>query len=298
MVNYIKNKKIRRLLKRMFIAGIVILVLIVILVIAASLLKTSYRKLYKVSDEVVLEQSYNTVFSEININTKMTDIDIKQSADNTFKVITYGEKDYIKLNEKNNKLFIDINNKSLIFFNFYSCISKIELYLPNNYDKVIRINNEFGNIDIGEFNNLALDIKQKIGNLSISSLDFIKTESKNSDIKIDKAVKARLSNKNGKINVKEVDDLVIDNENGNVTIENLNEYLKINLDSGNIKIDSIKLIKDSNINLRYGNVILNKIEDINVDAKTNRGKKEIKNNNKKADIKLEIYNKSGDIKVN
>lgn len=298
MVNYIKNKKLRRLLKRMFITGIVILVLIVILVIVANLLKTSYRKLYKVSDELVLEQSYNTIFNEIDINTKMTDIDIKHSIDNTIKIITYGEKDYIKLNEKNNKLFIDIDKKSLINFNFYSCISKIELYLPNNYDKVIRINNEFGNINIDEFNNLTLDIKQKIGNLSINSLDFIKTENKNSNIKIDKVVKARLSNKNGKISVKEVNDIVIDNINGNVTIENLNEYLKINLDSGNIKIDSIKLIKDSNINLRYGNVIINKIEDINIKAKTDRGTKEIKNNNKKSDIKLEIYNKSGDIKVN
>lgn len=298
MVNYIKNKKLRRLLKRMFIAGIVILVLIVILIIIASLLKTSYRKLYKLSDEVVLEQSYNTIFNEISINTKMTDIDIKPSIDNAIKVITYGEKDYIKLNEKNNKLFIDIKNKNLILFKFYSYISKIELYIPSNYDKVIRINNEFGNINIGEFNNLTLDIKQKIGNLSIDSLDFVKVENKNSNIKIDKVVKARLSNKNGKITVKEVDDLVVDNENGNVIIENLNEYLKLNLDLGNIKIDSINLTKDSNINLRYGNVIINKIEDIKVDAKTDRGKKEVKNNNKKSDIKLEIYNKSGDIKVN
>ena len=132
MVNYIKNKKLRRLLKRMFIAGIVILVLIVILVIVANLLKTSYRKLYNVSDEVVSEQSYNTFFNEININTKMTDIYIKESTDNTFKVITYGEKDYIKLEEKNNKLFVDIENKNLISLEFYSCISKIELYLNNS----------------------------------------------------------------------------------------------------------------------------------------------------------------------
>lgn len=298
MVNYIKNKKLRRLLKRMFIAGIVILVLIVILVIIANLLKTSYRKLYKASDELVLEESYNTIFNEIDINTKMTDIYIKHSTDNTIKVIAYGEKDYIKLNEKNNKLFIDIDKKSLIAFNFYSCISKIEIYIPNNYNKVISINSEFGDINIDEFNNLTLDIKQKIGNLSISSLDFIKTESKNSNIKIDKVIKARLSNKNGKISVKEVNDLVIDNINGNVTIEKLNEYLKINLDSGNIKIDSIKLTKDSNINLRYGNVIINKTEDINVEAKTDRGKKEVKKNNKKADIKLEVYNKSGNINVN
>ena len=49
----------------------------------------------KASDELVLEESYNTVFNEIDINTKMTDIDIKQSTDNAFKVITYGEKDYM-----------------------------------------------------------------------------------------------------------------------------------------------------------------------------------------------------------
>lgn len=298
MVNYIKNKKLRRFLKRLFILGIIILVLIFILVVIANFLKTSYRKLYKVSEQVVLEESYNTIFSEININTKMTDIDIKHSTDNTIKVITYGERDYIKPSEKNNKLFIDINTKNLISLDFYSCISKIELYIPSNYNKVIRINSEFGNIDIDEFNNVSLDIKQKIGNLSISSLDFIKTENKNSNIKIDKVVKARLSNKNGKISVKEVDDLVIDNVNGNITIENLNEYLKLDVDSGNVKIDVIKLTKDSNINLRYGNVIINKIEDIYVDAKTDRGKKEVKNNNKESDIKLEIYNKSGDIKVN
>ena len=298
MVNYIKNKKIRRLLKRMFIAGIVILVLIVILVVVANLLKTSYRKFYKVNNEMIQEQSYNTFFNEININTKMTDIEIKQSNDNTFKVITYGEKDYIKLDENNNKLFIDTNNKNLISLDFYSCISKIKLYVPSNYNEIIRINNEFGNIDIEEFNDLTLDVKQKVGNLFSKNTNFIRVESKNVNIELEKANIARISNKNGKINIKEVNDLVIDSVNGNVTIENLNEYLKINLDSGNIKIDSINLNKDSDINLRYGNVIINKIEDINIKAKTDRGKKEVKNNNKKSDIKLEIYNKSGNIKVN
>ena len=60
----------------------------------------------------------------------------------------------------------------------------------------------------------------------------------------------------------------------------------------------MELIKDSDIDLRYGNVIINKMENININAKTDRGKKEIKNNNSESDIELKIYNKSGNINVN
>lgn len=298
MLKYIKNKKLRRLIKKMFIASIIILVLIVVLVIVASLLRTSYRKLYKVGENKTFEKSYNILFNEINIDTKMTDIYIKESTDNIVKIITYGEEKYIDVKEKNNKLFITINDKNLIGLDLYSCISKIELHLPSNYNKVIRINSNFGNIKINKFIDATLNINNKFGDISVDEIHYIKIKSKEGNINIDTLNIARIDNKNGDIKLNTVSDLEIQQKYGNLTIENVEKYLNLDVESGNIKINNIVLEKDSYIDSKYSDVKISSINDIYVDAKTDHGKIKVSKNDKESKIKLKIRNYNGDIKVN
>lgn len=294
MFKVIKNKKLR-----IFI--IILLILVVLGFIINSIigvLKDNYRNFYKVNDELVLEQTYDIKFNEIDIETKMTDIYIKQSEDDTIKILLYGEKDYITLNEKNNKLFIDTNEKNYIVFDFYSFVSKIELYLPKEYSELIRIDSEYGNIEIDNFINSTLYVDQEYGSFISLGLDFIKIDNYSGNVELKEATKARVSASSSDIKIGTVKDLEVENEYGDIEIESVDEYLKLSNESGNIKINNVVLEKDSYIESKYGDIEINTINEIYIDAKSDHGKVEVKNNNKESDIVLKIHNKSGDININ
>lgn len=293
MFKIIKNKKLR-----VFIIILLILIIIgIIIYFIINSLKSNYRSFYKVGDELILEEVYNTVFNEIDIETKMSDINIKESTDNTVKIAIYGEKDYINIKEKNNKLFIDVNKKNFIAFDFYKYISKIELYLPINYSNVIRIDNEFGNIEVDDFENVVLYVEKEYGDIRVLNGDFIKIYNDNGNIDLEKVNKVRIENSSGDISIGNVNDVVIENEYGDISIESVYEYLGLINESGDIKIDNIILEKDSSIKTEYGDVEVGTISDIYVDAKTENGKVKIENNYKDSEITLKIHNESGDIKV-
>jgi len=289
-----KNKKFKKFLILFFI----IIFLISIIVFTINILKTKYRSIYKVSDEIIYEETYTDIFNEIDIDIKMSDIYIKESLDNTTKIIIYGEKDYIIPTIKDNKLFIDIKNKNFIAFDFYSFISKIELYLPNNYNDVIRINNEYGNIEIDKFNESSMYIEQNYGDIYVLDSKYIKIYNKYGKINIDNSNMIRINSFKSNINIDKTSDIVIENKFGNVKINNIDKYLKLINENGNINIESIFLEKDSIIDTEYGNVEISNIKDICIDAKTERGKVKINNNYKKEKIKLKINNKKGDIIIN
>jgi len=289
-----KNKKFKKFLIVLFI----IIFLISIIVFTINILKTKYRSIYKVSDEIIYEETYTDIFNEIDIDIKMSDIYIKESLDNTTKIIIYGEKDYIIPTIKDNKLFIDIKNKNFIAFDFYSFISKIELYLPNNYNDVIRINNEYGNIEIDKFNESSMYIEQNYGDIYVLDSKYIKIYNKYGKINIDNSNMIRINSFKSNINIDKTSDIVIENKFGNVKINNIDKYLKLINENGNINIESIFLEKDSIIDTEYGNVEISNIKDICIDAKTERGKVKINNNYKKEKIKLKINNKKGDIIIN
>jgi len=289
-----KNKKFKKFLIVLFI----IIFLISIIVFTINILKTKYRSIYKVSDEIIYEETYTDIFNEIDIDIKMSDIYIKESLDNTTKIIIYGEKDYIIPTIKDNKLFIDIKNKNFIAFDFYSFISKIELYLPNNYNDVIRINNEYGNIEIDKFNESSMYIEQNYGDIYVLDSKYIKIYNKYGKINIDNSNMIRINSFKSNINIDKTSDIVIENKFGNVKINNIDKYLKLINENGNINIESIFLEKDSIIDTEYGNVEISNIKDICIDAKKERNKVKINNNYKKEKIKLKINNKKGDIIIN
>lgn len=289
-----KNKKLKKFLIVLFI----IIFLISIIVFTINILKSKYRSLYKISDEIVYEETYTNIFNEIDINIKMSDLYIKESLDNTTKIIIYGEKNYIVPTIKDNKLFIDIKTKNFIAFDFYYFISKIELYLPNNYSDVIRINNEYGNIEIDSFNESSIYIEKKYGDVSISDSKYLKIYSKYGNINIDDSSMIRINSFKSNIIVDTTSDVVIENKFGNIKINSIDKYLKLINENGNINIENILLEKNSLINTEYGNVEINNIKDIYIDAKTGHGKVKINNNYKKEKIKLKINNEKGDIIIN
>lgn len=293
MFKHIKNKKLRIFI----IIMIIFFILGIIAYYVLNNLKTRYRNFYEVGEELVLEQSYNTIFSEIDIETKMCDLYIKHSSDNNIKVIVYGEKEYINLKEKNNKLYIDINDKNFIALDFYKYISKIEIYLPNWYNKLIRINNEFGNIEIDEYNTSTLYIENEYGDVLSKNSNFIKVKNEYGNIELIKSNIARVVAESSDIKIGTTNDIEIINEYGNIEIDNITEYFKLSNEMGDIKINKLDISENSFIDMEHGDIKIDDINQIYVDAKTNHGDVDIKVNYEQAKTVLKINNEMGDIKI-
>ena len=78
----------------------------------------------------------------------------------------------------------------------------------------------------------------------------------------------------------------------------VNNYLNLTNDSGDIKINNVNLNKNSIIKDEYGDIEINNTNQIYIDAKTDLGDTKINNNFHKSDITLKIENECGDITVN
>lgn len=291
MFNIIKNKKLRKFI----IINLILVSICLIVIFIINMLKDSYRNIYKLGDEVVLEQTYNTIFNEIDIDSKMTDIYIKESNDNSVRVIIYGEKDYFDIVEKNNKLFIKNKKKNMIALDFYSCISKIELYIPNYYSDLIRIDSEFGNIQVEKFSNLKLNVNQEYGNFLGNEIYFLKLDNEYGNVQIEKINMLLVDFNSSNIKIKNVDDLTIDSEFGDIEVENISKSLKLNVENGDITIDNLVIETNSYIKSNYSNIKIGKTNEIEIKTKIDRGESKVKNNYKKSEIILDIYNKKGDI---
>ena len=157
-------------------------------------------------------------------------------------------------------------------------ISKIELYLPIGYSNLIRIENEFGNIEIENFENTTLDVEQEYGNFLGRNVSFLKLVNGYGDVEVKKSIKTRVDAKHGDVTIGDVDDLIVENEFGDITVENVFEHLKLYTENGDIKVNNLIIEKDSFIDANYGDINIGKTNEIYINAKTDRGKKKIKNN--------------------
>lgn len=289
-----KNKKVKKFLIVLFI----ILFIITVISVAIHFLKTKYRRIYNLSSDIVFEETYLYDFNEFIIDSTMCDIDIKKSSDNNLKVIFKGDKDNLEINEKNNKLYINIKEKKFIYLDFYTKLFKLEIYLPSDYNKVIRVDSKYGNIRIDEFIEANFEIDQEYGNLKLLDSAFVTIHNEHSDIKIESSDKIRIELEDGDINIKDVGGIYIESEYSNINIDEITDYLKIKNINGNVNINNLNINENSYIYKEYGNINIDLTNEIYIKSKIKRGKKTIKNNYKDSEIELKLENSFGDINVN
>lgn len=251
-----------------------------------------------VSDKLVLDKTYDTIFDEIKIDSKASNIEIKKSSDEKIKLVIYGEEERMEVNEISNELNIKTREKNCIGFCFNRKIFKIELYLPVTYDKKIIIDNNYGDVSISEFENMELDVKLSAGDLNIEKIKSGKIINKYGDIKINGYSKNLDITENcGNVYVNSVDDIKVTNKLGDIEINEVNNSLNIKDDCGDIEIDKLDINKNSSIHNSLGDIKIGSTNDIYIDAKTSLGDTKVNTNNKKSDITLTINNSCGDIKV-
>lgn len=254
---------------------------------------------HKVSNELVFNQEYEAIFDIIKIDSKSSDIEIKEGNESKVKVVIYGDKDETNVEIVNNKLNIKSNEKKCIGFCFNMTIAKIEVYLPSSYSGNINIENNYGDVNIGNFDNLILDAKLDAGDIKVDSLKSGKIKNSYGDIKIlGYSKELEIDQDCGDVEVSEVDRIKLENNYGDIDIGKVNEYLQIKEDCGDVKIDSLNLKENSSIHNSYGDIKIGSTNEIYINAKTSLGDTKINNNYQKSDVTLTIDNSCGDIRVN
>lgn len=163
------------------------------------------------SNNVIFNQTYTLEeIQDIDIKQDAGDIMIKESPNDNFEVVIYGDNTQdVNVNLSYEKLSIDYTKKMrFFFFSFGTVKNDIIVYVPTKYAKDITIKNDYGNCEIGNFEKASIDVECDAGNVTVNEIN---------DIYVDAKVDLGNSTVNGS------------NRNSDIT-------LKIECDCGNIKV--------------------------------------------------------------
>lgn len=250
----------------------------------------------KISNHLALDQTYQNDFNQILIDQRAGDIEIKNSTNDQIRVVIYGKEDHVKMNLDDN-LSISYQEDACKFFCIQKEQSKIEIYLPDSYQKEIKIKNQYGDTKVDSLKETKLNITADCGDIFLEDVNTASIQNSYGDIEIKKANKLEIKADCGDVKIGKVKDLEIENDYGDIEIGRVTNFLNIKEDCGDISIDNVEIQKDSTITNSYGDIEIETINDIYIDAKTSLGDVDIAVNNRKSNIILKIRNSCGDIEV-
>lgn len=258
----------------------------------------NFRFGYKnLSDELIVDESYDIDFDKISIEADASDIEVNISDDEKFRIVIYADEDNTKVETTNNELSVISLESPCVGFCFHRKLAKIEVYIPKNYENLIKIENKYGNISVAKFSNADIKIEENCGDVKVLGGKIVTINNDYGDITLDYAKEARIEESAGDVKIGEVDEVIVTNNLGDIHINQVNHYLDANNDCGDIKIDNISLSKDSKIKDNLGDIKIKTSGDIYIDADTDLGKVKLNKRNKDSDVTLTIKNDCGDIIV-
>ena len=229
------------------------------------------------SKELVIDQTFENIYDSIEINTEAGNVYIKNTNEENIKVLVYGEKDNSSIENNSNILKITGNTKKCSFICINNIIARIEVYIPNNYDKKIKITNDVGDIKIEKFENLYTDINSDTGDINIDIIKSADIKVHTGDIRINNIDSANIKTTTGDIEINEINELTSTTTTGDIEINKINNYIDCSTTTGDITI------KNTN--------------EIYIDAHSSVGDININNNYRTAEFALNIKTNTGDIKV-
>lgn len=292
-----KNKKLIIFLIVLLSVTAIALVIIMFSMINGKFKFLNIRLNHKTSNELVIDNVYDISFKKIDIDSDSSEVYIKKSNDNKTRIVIYGDKDSVSVNIINDELEITSKNKSCIGFCFNNTIAKIEIYLPSEYENLIKIKNKYGDIKVDNFKNSTIHVDEDCGDVEIHSASAVNINNDYGNIILGDIESANIKEACGDIKIQSIKEVIAENSYGNIEIENVSGYLDLSNDCGDIKIENLILTKNSKIKNDYGDIKIGTTNGIYIDAKTDLGNVKITNNYHKSDINLTIENDCGDIKV-
>ena len=250
------------------------------------------------SNELILDKTYEEKFDNIIIDAATSEIFVKRSDTGNIKAIIYGEKDYTDVENNLDTLNIKTSERNCVGFCFNQKSAKIEIYLPEDFNGNIDIKNDYGNISIDEFLNANIEVEEECGDVKILGGNIVKVDNNYGDIEIEKANVLTINEECGDVVISSTVDVTAKNSYGDIKIKSVDNYLYLENDCGDIKLNNINLKKDSYIKDAYGDIEIGNTNELFIDAKTDLGKVKVKNNYNKSDVTLKIENNCGNIEVN
>lgn len=224
-----------------------------------------FMNIGKRSDTIIFDKHYEAVdINNIEIISDAGDVSFEKTSEENIRIQVYGKNsEDVKVDvlEKKLKLECKSNTKSWFNFNFYK--NDIIVYIPESFLGEIKVQNDYGNVEMGNFEKTTIDVESDCGNIEIAKV-------KNATIKCDY---------------------------GNVEIGTILNKCDIKSDCGNIEIEEAILKENSMIKSDLGNIEIKKINDIYVDADVDLGNSNIKQNNRVSDITLKIEADCGNITI-
>lgn len=239
--------------------------LIVIIAIIYILFFSYFIGLIGYKYNIIYENTFsNTSITKVNILINAGNLKIINSNNNDIKITAYGEhKEDINVTINDNLLNINYPIYANSYYNLgnYSC--DVILYLPNTINDINIVSDE-GDIFVGDFSQSTVNIISKDGSINLGNFNNVYLD--------------------------------YNTLFGNIYIEEVNNKIEAN-GSGDIIINELNINENSYINVDdLSKIIINQVNDINIEANTNR-KINISHDNNNSNIKLLLHSKDGNIIV-
>lgn len=127
---------------------------------------------------IIYDESFDSAaISAINIDSECGDIDIKQSTDNTIRIVAHGTDEKL-FSISNDNGTITINNKAsdnktkfvYPFGNYTNIGIDVDIYMPADCIERLEINSNFGDVKMNTLSNINLKINCDMGNIKAENI--------------------------------------------------------------------------------------------------------------------------------
>ena len=243
---------------------IIISILLIVIIILLGIIN-NYEPFHFTNNILFKKQSNTVLYEEVyknidNIYIDVDDaiIDIVNGESNDVKVEIFSERKNINLKAYNTKLsIVTDNNEGCIF----CTLNVIKVTAPSSFKDYITVVNDYGHTNIEKFSNSTISVTSRLGNVSVDEAKVLKVISKRGSIEVNKVADASIYSFWGTLNIDDVNSISSKSTLLYMDINNINKYIDINNDFGNVNIKNATILKDSKIELGFGNINIENLKE-------------------------------------
>ena len=244
---------------------IIILSIIIIIILIILGIINNYKPFHFTNKMFFGKKSSTKLYNEKyeDIDTIYIDVDnaiinIKNGNEDTIKVKVLSNRKNIQLKAYNGKLSMKVENYEGCFF----CkMNVIEITAPSTFKDYMTISNRHGHINIENFPNTTMAITSKLGNISVKEAKVVKVKSRRGSINIGKVANAYIYSFWGRLKIDEVDNLFSNSTLLDMNVDYVKKYININNDFGDINIKKADILRDSIIEVGFGEINVKKLNE-------------------------------------
>lgn len=235
---------------------------------------------YKVSKQLAYEEVYDTSFQEIKVEVGLGNIEVLPSDDEKVHITIYSDSKLFDVENNYSDLSIVFREEEGVHFSAFNTKDLVKLYVPISTTGSFVLNSDCGDITVKDFSNASFDVTTNMGDITIVGANQIEAD-----------------NDMGDITIGVVCNLKVTQDMGDLEVDTISSKLSIENDMGDVFLKEVSLEHDSKLTVNLGNVEIEKISNVYVDAKVEIGDVDISANDRKASHTLTIKGDMGDVTI-